>query len=327
MASEKVSWSRIPPAAFAAIAACLFGFMYAFSFRGLLEAQHWFSFSAPEGMTLEEFNSAVTFITISLFVYYSLFLAAAVLLILRSRRSMMITLLVMAGVRLVVLILMFRPGYLLVFQQGFEMILEIVALLCTVYIYKNVGKNKKLYDSRITVCVLAVMAEAVPLLRNFQYLFMPDVTLGAKISAIMLPCFTAIFLSFMAFRSAGRRPVFFRNEDMEEAMAEAAEEESEEASPEFDEVMEEEDPEDEAADMTAGQPSAAVPSEEPAEDPPAPKEAARPAVKVQVMVAGGKASRTAVKRPAADPSAVKKPSPEETVVSGSEEAPDPTPES
>lgn len=258
MSTDKFSWSKVPPAAFAAIAVCLFGFMYAFSFRELLEAQHWFAFSAPEGLTFEDYNTAVTFITISLFVYYCLFLAAAVLLILRSRRSMMINLLVMAGVRLVGLVLLFRPGYRMVFQLGFETVLEIVALLCTAYIYKNVGKNKKLYDSRITVCVLAVMAEALPLLRNFQYLFMPGLTLGAKISAIMLPCFTAIFLSFLAFRSAGRRPVFFRNENMEEAMAEAVENDPEDAAEEFDEGIEDEDFDDEVpedgADDSADKP-------------------------------------------------------------------------
>lgn len=216
MANESVVLRKVPKAAAAAIAACIFGFIYSFSFGSLLEAQHWYSFYAPSELAPEEFVSAVSFISISLFVYYTMFLVAAALLILRSRRYMIMTLLIMAGARLVSLLLMFRPGFSMVFQFGFETLLEIVAYLCIAYIYKNVGRNKKLYDSRITVCVLGVLAETVPLLRNFQYLFLDGLSITAKISALMVPCSVAVFIILVALRSACFRRMTVLNDPSEE---------------------------------------------------------------------------------------------------------------
>ena len=221
MADQSVVLRKVPKAAMAAIAACIFGFVYSFSFGSLLEAQHWYSFSASSDLTPEEYSTAVTFISISLFVYYTMYLVAAALLILRSRKYMMMTLLIMSGARLVSLLLMFRPGFQMVFQFGFEAALEILAFLCTAYIYKNVGKNKKLYDSRITVCVLGVLAESVPLLRNFQFLFLEGPNITAKISAVLLPVSVAVFIITIALRSAGfKRLVVFDSADNEEDSSE-----------------------------------------------------------------------------------------------------------
>ncbi len=220
MTKKAFRLSRIPQAAIAALCACLFGYLYCFSFRSLLDAQHWYAFSAPLSLTLEDFSTSVTFIAIAMFVYYTMFLIAAVLLILPSRRYLMHTLLIAAAARLTALVLMFRPGFTMVFQFGFEALMEIAALVCTAFLCRHVRrKRKKLYESRVTVCVLAVLAEAVPLLRNIQYLFLSDLTLGAKLGAIMLPVCTAAFFSLLAFRmDAGRRfPVRVSDDVAEDA--------------------------------------------------------------------------------------------------------------
>lgn len=198
---------RLPLAACAAVAVCVLGFIYSIYFSELFEQLHWYSFSADAGLSREDFNSIMSFITVALVIYYTLFLVVASLMFLKSKKYIPLSLLLMALLKLCTLLLMFRPGRNMVFQLGFESVVEIITLLSIAFLYKNIRKNARLYDSRITICIIGIVAEITPFLRNCQFLFYRQINVPVKLCVTLLPCATAAFFVLTTLKAAGRRPV------------------------------------------------------------------------------------------------------------------------
>ena len=198
---------RLPAAACVAVAVSILGFIYSMYFKDLFEQLHWYSFSADAGLSREDFNRIMSFITVALVIYYTLFLVVASLMILKSKKHIPLLLVLMALLKLCTLILMFRPGRNMVFQLGFESVVEIIALLSIAYMYKNIRKNAKLYDSRVTICIIGAVAEITPFLRNLQFMFYKQTNVPVKLCIAVLPCATAAFFVLTALKAAGRKPV------------------------------------------------------------------------------------------------------------------------
>lgn len=197
---------KIPTVVYAAISACICGFIYCANFRVFFDVLHWYSFSSDSNITIDEYNTIIGWMAVALFVYYTMFIVISVFVIVKAKKQIIISLIIMAALKLCTLALMLRPGVYMIFQLGFEAILEVSVFLCAAYILKNIGRNARLYESRITVCIIMVLAECIPFLRNCQFLFVDEINTSVKLSALFLPVLTALFICMLVIWTAGRRP-------------------------------------------------------------------------------------------------------------------------
>ena len=66
---------------------------------------------------------------------------------------------------------------------------------------KRIRKDPGVYQSRFSVGIIASLAEAIPLIRNIQYLMLDEVNEGIRISLIILPIVTAAALFLFTLRA------------------------------------------------------------------------------------------------------------------------------
>ncbi len=201
MTKHKQITSSPPLSAVLALLTCFCGFMYCLNFTGFFERLHWYSFASDVNLSLDDFNTFLVFTAIVLFVYYSMFLVISCLLFLRIHRHLNIIFFIMAILKITTIVMMFIPGNNMVFQFGFEAIMEVLALLCIIYIRRNSHEGEGVLINRVTIGIIGILAECIPLIRNVQFLFFDDMNPFVRISIIMLPCLTAAFIFVFSFRS------------------------------------------------------------------------------------------------------------------------------
>ena len=195
------SSGRLPLSAIAAAFAGIIGSVYCLNIRSIFEFMHWYSFSGVNNLSYESFNTLLTFFGIVLFVYYAMYLVMAVQIVMNIDNHVTAVLGVMAGAKLTAVGMMFAAGSSMLFQFGFEAFLEIAAIVTLMLMRKRIRKDPGVYQSRFSVGIIASLAEAIPLIRNIQYLMLDEVNAGIRISLIILPIVTAAALFLCTLRA------------------------------------------------------------------------------------------------------------------------------
>lgn len=193
MSAQQKRKTSFPPAAVAAIAVCLCGYLYCLNLPAFFEAEHWYLFAVNVRVSAEEFHGFLSYFSTALFVYYSMYLAVACMLYLNMKKQLPAVLLTAAAVRLITLVMLLIPGGNLAFQFGFEALMEIMALSLIAFISLKIPQKPRLYHARITVMVIGVLGEIIPLVRNMPAMLFESINLPARLAFVALPCATAAF--------------------------------------------------------------------------------------------------------------------------------------
>lgn len=201
MSEENKSRIQIPLPAVTALLTCLFGFVYCLNCRSIFERLHWYDISMNSNLSYEGFQSLLTFYGITMFVYYVMYLVMSCRILLKVDDHMTAVLIVMVSMKVITIGMMFIVGFSMLFRLGFETFLELVALVCLMILRKGIRTHERFYDSRFSVGIIAILAEAIPLIRNLQLLFLDDVNVFVRIAMILLPITTAATLFFFTLRA------------------------------------------------------------------------------------------------------------------------------
>ena len=201
MTNHTQGTSSPPLSAILALLTCFCGFMYCLNFSSFFERLHWYSFATDVNLSMDDFDTFLVFTSIVLFVYYSMFLVLSCMLFLRIQRRLNIIFFIMAVIKIIIIAMMFVPGNNMVFQFGFEALMEALALLCIIYIRRNSQGGEGMIINRLTIGIIGILAECIPLIRNMQFLFFDDMNPFVRISIIALPCLTAAFIFVYSFNS------------------------------------------------------------------------------------------------------------------------------